>query len=293
MGTLDRALLASACALAMLSAAAPSAAQCPSLTEVSLFGGHGFDGDEPEDFTHYVDADGDGQCDFTGDTNRDGYCNEASCATVVAWDAANGVHPNGTYPDCMQVAYEERTQRVRFVLQIGHAHYEYTHLQSDTSGNPEEKDYLTVTQAMQTDFANGDTGGTATRAALEQSLRFLTGEPGRFERFLLLNPNGRYWQVDEWIGPAGSLLGISGSVPLLTWTERFFACGDENGLRDCARVNGVPAFGGYWSDHAEQLGYQSECGDGHLDDPDPELDHPVDPDGRDAACGILFVECDG
>jgi len=293
MSTLSRALAAAGCTLSLATFAPPVAAQCPAHPENSFYGGQGFDGDEPDDFTHYVDADGDGLCDFTGDANGDGFCNEPSCRSTVAWDAANGVHPNGTYPDCMQVEYEERTHRSKFILQRGHAHYEYTHLQTDQSGNPEEKDYLAITQAMQTDFQNGDTSGTATRAALEQSLRFLTGEPERFERFLLLNPNGRYWQVDEWIGPCGTPPGPGGPVcfPGLTWTERFFACGDERGLDDCARVNGTPAFGGYWSDHAEQFGYQGECGEPEIDDPEPELDDPVDPDGRNEACGILFREC--
>jgi hypothetical protein len=269
---------------------APGAARalCPSHPATSLFGGQGYDGDEPDDFTHYVDADGDGVCDFTGDSNQNGLCDEAGCTATVAWNAAAGVHPNGAYPDCKLALYEEKTKRAEYILQLGHGHWEFTHLQTDTSGAPEEKDYFTATQAMQADFASGDTSGTATRVALDQTLRFLTGEPGRFERFLLTNPSGRYFQVDQWVGPA--LNGVP--LPLLTWTERFFVCGDARGVRTCARVNGKDSFGGYWSDHAEQAGYQSECGDGELDDPAPELSTPVDPDQRVRECGILFVRCE-
>jgi hypothetical protein len=294
MGAFTRALLGTAGAIAtLLLFAGAAGAQCPSRTETSLFGGYGYDGDEPDDYTHYVDANGDGICDFSGDANGNGTCDDPGCAAVVAWDAAAGVHPNGAYPDCKLVRYQVGTKRAQFILQIAHGHWEYTHLQSDTSGAPEEKDYLTVTQAMQTDFANGDSSGTATRASLDETLRFLTGEPERFERFLLTNPSGRYWQVDQWIGPGLTLPGSFLPAPLLTWTERFFACGDERGTFACAHVNGAPSFGGYWSDHAEQLGYQADCGDGELDDPAPELDQPVDPDGRAAECGILFVECSG
>lgn len=288
-------------ALVLIAAAAPSAAQCPSHGEGPFFGGHGYDGDEPDDFTHYLDADGDGLCDVSGDANGNAVCDEPSCTARVGWDAARGVHPNGVYPDCMQVLYVEGTPNARFLLQLGHGHWEYTRLQSDTSGAPEEKDYATVSQAMLADLQAGDTSGTATRAAIDQTLRFLTGEPIRFERFLLTNPAGRYWQVDQWIGPAlplpaplpglGGLTKLTAPLPLLTWTERFFVCGDANGVRDCAFVNGVSAYGGYWSDHSEQLGYAAECGDGELDDPEPELAEPRDPDRRSAACGMLFVEC--
>ncbi len=287
--------VAALCAAAVCAVVPVAArAQCPSHPATSLFGGQGFAGDEPDDFTHYVDADRDGVCDFTGDANGNGTCDEAGCTATVAWNAAAGVHPNGAYPDCKLANYEQNTTRAQYILQLGHGHWEYTHLQTDTSGAPEEKDYLTVTQAMQTDFASGDTSGTATRTSLEQTLRFLTGEPERFERFLLTNPSGRYFQVDQWVGPAvtppGSLVPVP--VPLLTWTERFFACGDQRGIRSCARVDGTDSFGGYWSDHAEQLGYQSECGNGELDDPAPELAAPVDPDQRRKECGILFARCE-
>ncbi len=281
---------AAACALLPVA----SRAQCPSYPAIPLFQSQGYDGDEPDDYTHYVDENHDGLCDFTGDANQNGTCDDAGCTPTVAWDAAKGVHPNGVYPDCQLVVYQEKTDRAQFILQLGHGHWEYTHLQTDTSGALEEKDYLTLTQAMLTDLTTGDTSGTATLTSLEQTVRFLAGEPERFERLLFTNPSGRFWQVDQWIGPGlilpGSLVPVP--IPLLTWTERFFLCFDARGPRACARVNGVESFGGYWSDHAEQIGYQSECGNGLLDDPAPELSSPVDPDHRKAECGILFVRCE-
>ena len=291
MGPAARARIASALVALLLGfVAIPVRAQCPSPDGTSLFGGRGYDGDEPDDFTHYVDEDGDGVCDFTGDADGNGRCDDPGCQALVAWDAAAGVHPSGVYPDCMLALYEEGTERAEFILQVGHAHWEYTHFQTDTRGAPEEKDYLTITQAMRADLESGGLLGEATLESIEQTLRFLNGEPERVDRFLRTNPSGRYWQVDQWIGPGLDAGG--GLLPLLTWSERFFVCGDAGGVSDCAQVDGVVGYGGYWSNHMEQLGHQPECGEPLPDDPAPELDAPVDPDGRNRACGILFTQCE-
>ncbi len=192
-----------------------------------------YDGDEPVEFTHQVDSDGDGVCEGRA-TLRD------------------GVYPNGTYPSCLTLDGAQ---------QIGHGHWEYTELQSEArTGETEEKDYL--------DEQNGDTLG--------QFLRFLLNEPVRVDRAIRpsANPTGRYWQVDQWIGPGPS----DSKLPLLTWTERFFEC---SGIVPCATIEGRAALGGYWSDHAAQLGLVPECGDGLRYAPDPP---------RNAMCGLAVTQ---
>lgn len=235
-------------ALAALLATAPASAQCPA---------NDYDGDEPDDFTHWID------------TSRppDGVCDEVAAKV-------DGVYPNGLYATCDLPGGGQ---------QLAHGHWEYTHLQRDPQlgGETEEKDYLTQTQGMEEDFGNQDPQGTATRRAFEETMRFGLNEPKRFDRFLRpsANPEGRYWQVDEWVGPAGS----PGEVPGLTWTERFFVCGSQDSpVGTCTTVDGRPAYGGYWSDHAQRYGYQADCGD-------PLVADPAFP--RNAQCGLLFTEC--
>ena len=212
-----------ACALALvLTSGRPARAQCPFQQP------NPWNGDEPPEFTHYVDVDGDGICD--------------GVAAKV-----NGVYPNQTYPACTIAPG---------VQQVPHGHWEYTHLQAEVPGDTEEKDYL-------------DTRLPPDRM-LDQTLRFATKEPVRFYRALspTQNPSGHYWQVDEWIGPAG--------VPLLTWTERFFEC---SGPENCATIGGTPAAGGYWGTQPGDLGYPTVagCGDG------------LSADGpRSACCGTFF-----
>ena len=225
-----------------------------------------WNGDEPPEFTHYVDRDGDGACDRVfGDAGE----------LVVAEVASPGggvVHPNGAYPDCAADGDAP---------QISHGHWEYTHRQTEP-GAPsvtEEKDYLTLPQALVGDLLASDVALPRTLASLGQTIRFLEKEPERFEQFLGANapPSGRYWQVDEWIGPAlpAPLLGIV--IPGLTWTERFFVCATAaDPLGDCFERDGLPVLGAYWSDHRSLL--DADCGDGT--DPD---------DQRDPGCGLLFT----
>lgn len=220
-------------AAAVAFAALPAHAQCPA--------SEAYNGNEPPEFTHCTDLD-----DASGNCRSD--------AVPV-----NGVFPNGPYPTC---TCPDGTP------QVGHQHWEYTHLQTDTTANgqsneTEEKDYLN------NEDSNGDTAG--------QAARFLANEPKRFDRALRpsSNPTGRYWQVDEWIGP-----GMNGDkVPLLTWTERFFEC---SGLGPCATIDGMDAVGGYWSNQREQVDPTTECGDALGASPDP---------ARSPKCGIVFRPC--
>jgi hypothetical protein len=212
-----------ACALALvLAGGGPAHAQCPFAQP------NPWNGDEPPEFTHYVDTDGDGICD--------------GIAAQV-----NGVYPNQTYPAC---------EISPGLNQVPHGHWEYTHLQAEVAGDTEEKDYLDT--ALPPD------------KMVDQTARFATKEPVRFYRALspTQNPSGNYWQVDEWIGPAG--------VPLLTWTERFFEC---SAPRNCATIDGSGAAGGYWGTQPGDLGYPTAagCGDG------------VSAGGpRSACCGTFF-----
>lgn len=227
--------------------AKPALAQCPT---------PGWNGDEPADFTHYLDDDEDGICD--------------GLAPMV-----NDTYPNRQYPDCDIPDVGHQT---------GHGHWEYTRLQTDErTKDTEEKDYLTLTQAMEKDFENQDTNGTATRESIGQTIRFSANEPERFDRAIRpgLNPSGRYWQVDEWIGPGSESYG---SIPGLAWTERFFECASETEIGPCAKINGTPAYGAYWSNDAAQFGYVNDCGD-------PLVATPSDPDGRSPQCGIALLAC--
>ena len=193
-----------------------------------------WDGDEPDDFTHFVDRDGDGNC-------------EAHAVKV------NGAWPNGLYPNC-------ETPNGR---QLAHAHWEYTSRQTDAAGETEEKDYFRSSPDAE---------------SVMQSLRFALNEPGRFARLLLPNenPDGRYWQVDEWIGPIEGRVGFS-------WGERFFACDSAlRGSGPCATVDGKRAYGGYWSTQAEGLLGADVCGDAYGADADPE---------RSETCGRAFLDC--
>ena len=192
-----------------------------------------YNGDEPSNFTHCIDPDANGVCQ------------------AVA-EKVNGAYPNRTYPDCI---CPDGSQ------QVAHGHWEYTHLQAEVPGDTEEKDYLDTTQPPE--------------QMLDQTARFATKEPVRFYRALspTQNPSGHYWQVDEWIGPAG--------VPFLTWTERFFEC---SGPTNCAKVGDQDAAGGYWSTDAQPL-YDAfsqpvTCGNGLEASPDP---------ARSACCGLLFA----
>lgn len=211
-----------------------ASAQCPTF---------GWDGAEPPEFTHYVDADGDGVCD------RDG-----SGSLIVAWQS-NGVHPNGYYPDCKIDGGHSQTN---------HGHWEFTRLQKEGgTGETEEKDYL--------DNQNPDMAG--------QTLRFLSREPARFDHALRpsANPSGRYWQVDEWIGPGTAQ---TGRIPLLTWTERFFACSHFDA---CGSIGGKPAYGAYWTNMLDGLAGPTFCGgDGREANPNPP---------RSAICGGGMTSC--
>ena len=95
---------------------------------------------------------------------RRGLC----CSAVVAWDAARGVHPNAVYPDCTQVLYTGRHRaRASSSCSAGTATGSTRTCRPTRAAAPEEKDYLTVSQAMRRDLVNGDTSGTATLASLD------------------------------------------------------------------------------------------------------------------------------
>jgi hypothetical protein len=197
----------------------------------------GWNGDEPADFTHFLDEDHDGRCDRLA-------------------EQVSGTYPNGLYPSC-EIPGGGR--------QLAHAHWEYTHLQRDAGGETEEKDYL----RSSLDFES-----------LRQSLRFAANEPVRFGRLLLPseNPEGRYWQVDEWIGPTD---GSGAPIPGLSWGERFFVC--TASPAPCTMIDGAGAYGGYWSTHNEEVFHSvSECGDPFTADPSP---------ARNKSCGTAFAEC--
>jgi hypothetical protein len=255
--------------------ASRAAAQCP----------EPWSGNEPEDFTHYVDRDGDGRCD------RDG-----NGELVVLFDAGAGVYPNGFYPSC-DVDGDGRV--VSGTDQVGHGHWEYSHRQQDPrayggpDGETEEKDYFTLPQAMERDFEDSMDAGRPvndqSRESFEQTMRFALNEPVRFDRAVRpsANPTGRYWQVDEWIGPGSDRFG---PAPGLTWTERFFTCFSDptaspsepaRELSPCATVGGKAAVGGYWSTERENFDV-ADCGEATGADPDP---------GRDERCGFVFREC--
>lgn len=234
------------CSVALLWLGANQAlAQCPT---------PGWNGDEPAAFTHCIDPDSNGVCQG-----------------VAALE--NGAYPNGEYPTCTCPGGSP---------QIGHGHWEYTRLQRDNrTKDTEEKDYLTLTQAMEKDFENQDTNGTATRESIGQTIRFGANEPERFDRAIRpgLNPSGQYWQVDEWIGPGSDTYG---AIPGLTWTERFFECASEAGIGPCATIDGKPAYGAYWSNDAAEFGYVDDCGD-------PLVAAPSDP--RSPQCGVALLAC--
>jgi hypothetical protein len=232
-----------------LSAVVAAMLLAPSAGHAQCYQPNPYDGAEPVDFTHCIDADSNGACH--------------GVATRV-----DGAYPNGVYPTC---TCPDGTP------QIGHGHWEYTHLHRDTAengdGQTEEKDYATETQAMERDYENRDPEGTETRKSFDQTVRYNAKEPDRFYRAFspYENPSGRYWQVDEWIGPGSDNYG---QAPMLTWTERFFECSAPVG---CATVDGVAAMGGYWSTHPEQYGYRADCGDPLVADA-----------ARDRCCGMFF-----
>ena len=214
-----------ACALALtLTGVGVARAQCPFQQP------NPWNGDEPPEFTHYLDNDEDGICDGYHEAGK-----------------VNGVFENRTYPDCTTLwGYH----------QVAHGHWEYTHLQAEVPGDSEEKDYLDTTLQPE--------------VMVDQAARFAIKEPQRFYRALspVQNPSGNYWQVDQWIGPAG--------VPLLTWTERFFECSAPEG---CATIGGTPAMGGYWGTQPGDFDYPSPagCGDGLTAD-----------GARSDCCGLFF-----
>ena len=224
-----------------------------------------WNGDEPPEFTHFVDLDGDGACDRAGGEFGDFVVAEAESPSGAL------VHPNGNYPDCDLDDGERQTS---------HGHWEYVHHQVEPHAPSvtEEKDYLTLPQSLLGDLEAADTGLTRTLDSVGQTVRFAAHEPVRFDRFLgsARPPSGRYWQVDEWIGPALPL--PFGPIPLLTWNERFFVCATATDpLGDCFARDGLPVLGAYWSDH--QSGFNvPDCGDGT----DPAA-------GRDPRCGFLFT----
>jgi hypothetical protein len=154
-----RLLFLPSCALVLtLVGAGTSHAQCPFQQP------NPWNGDEPPEFTHYLDDDGDGVCD--GD--------EAA--------KVNGVFENRTYPDCTTVGGYH---------QFAHGHWEYTHLQAEVPCDTEEKDYLDTTKAPDAMIDQ------TLRFATKEPIRFYRAlSPTQ-------NPSGNYWQVDEWIGPQG------------------------------------------------------------------------------------------
>ncbi|MGH7821168.1 MAG: hypothetical protein ACREQ9_15490 [Candidatus Binatia bacterium] len=180
------------------------------------------------------------------DDDGDGFCNadEEPLRT-------NGTYPNGYYPHC---------DHADGSVQISHGHFEYTGLQTDAGGASEEKDYL--------DNEAPDT--------VDQTMRFATNEPARFERAgpNPENPDRGFWQVDQWIGPA-----VEGErLPVATWNERFFEC---SGPLPCIDANGAPSSGGYWSNHRELFDPQTpSCGDAFT------------AEGAREDCGIVFVVCE-
>ena len=98
-----------ACALALtLTGVGVARAQCPFQQP------NPWNGDEPPEFTHYLDNDEDGICDGYHEARK-----------------VNGVFENRTYPDCTTLwGYH----------QVAHGHWEYTHLQAEVPGDSEEKE---------------------------------------------------------------------------------------------------------------------------------------------------------